>query len=157
MKPENLGQGAEDSARIETLKQQVLATIPLSTVQIDPAGKVIYGNSAYQNMLEYGDGELVGTSILNRVASEEASQDSRAVLDSFFPILGVEQRPKGVGMILVAITGIKTVEEQLRQSQKLEALGTRSGGIADDLNNILYPIFIHANLLLEKYDADSHV
>ena len=154
---DNAGQQAEDSARSQALKHKILATIPLSIVQVDLAGKVLYGNSAYQNMLEYGDGELVGTSILNRVESEEALQESRAVLDSFFPILGVEQRPKGVGMILVVITGIKTVEEQLRQSQKMEALGMRSGCIADDFNNILYPIFMHTKLLLEKFNADSQV
>ena len=80
---------------------------------------------------------------------------TRHWLHSFFPILGVEQKPKGIGITVIETTRIKEAEEQLRQSQKMEALGTLSGGIAHDFNNILYPIFIYANLLLEKFDANS--
>ena len=68
---ENTGQQAEDSARSEALKHEILATIPLSIVQVDLAGKVLYGNPAYHKILGYVDGELVGTSILDRLESEE--------------------------------------------------------------------------------------
>src|SRR5690606_10834103 len=42
----------------------------------------------------------------------------------------------------------KRMEAQLAQAQKIEALGTFAGGIAHDLNNILYPIIINIELLL---------
>ncbi|MEH6346723.1 MAG: PAS domain S-box protein [Bermanella sp.] len=49
----------------------------------------------------------------------------------------------------------KLIEEKLRQSQKMEAIGTLSGGIAHEFNNILGGMMGYSELLMEKLPKNS--
>ena len=49
----------------------------------------------------------------------------------------------------------KRLEGQLRQAQKMEAIGTLAGGIAHDFNNILFPLLGFAGILKEELPPDS--
>jgi len=62
---------------------------------------------------------------------------------------------KWIDGVMEDITDRKKLEEQLRQAQKMEAIGTLAGGIAHDFNNILTALLGYSNLLKLKIGNDQ--
>ena len=88
--------------------------------------------------------------------------DTRTVLLSIAPLLDTEGKPVGTVTVLRDVTERVRMEEekqqleiQLRQAQKMEAVGTLAGGIAHDFNNILAAISGYTELAQLDLPGDS--
>ena len=71
------------------------------------------------------------------------------------PIRDTEGHIIGASAIGRNITGQKKVEDQLRQSQKMEAVGRLAGGVAHDFNNLLGIVTACTELLRGQVDSES--
>jgi PAS domain S-box-containing protein len=107
--------------------------------------------SAFSRYLTNGDGPLARRRL--ELAGQRADGTE-------FPVeltvarLGADSKAIITGFVR-DITERRLLEDQLRQSQKLEAIGRLAGGVAHDFNNILMSIIGSADLMLMQTDLNE--
>ncbi len=147
---------------------------------LDLNGQITFVNPAALRMLGYELGELRGADLAMLVERPVAGangrvRDALAANTTFrshdqvfwrkdgscFPIeftsTPIREHDRQIGSVFVFkdISQRKALEEQYRQSQKLQAVGQLAGGIAHDFNNLLTVISGYADLLAANPALDA--
>jgi PAS domain S-box-containing protein len=155
----------------ETVRTLVEAS-PLAIVAMDREGRVTKWNPAAERMFGWPEHDVLGKDFpfVPDEWQEDALTLRRMVLSGDTVTVERVRRTRGGSSILVnvsasplrdaggAITGAvamitditqrKRLEDQLRQAQKMEAVGQLAGGIAHDFNNLLTVITGYSQLVM---------
>ena len=141
----------------------------------NPAAERMYGYTAAEaigrhiSMLAPADRNEEISEILEKLRRDESvrhfettrvTKDGRTldVSLSIFPIRNAAGKPIAAATIARDISERRRMENQLRQTHKMEAIGRLAGGIAHDFNNLLGVILGDTELMLinRKLDAETH-
>jgi PAS domain S-box-containing protein len=171
----------EDLRRSEANFRSLVTNSPYGICSCDSTGKILDANPAFLELLRLNSpDEIIGQYIYTLYAEGDQWFQLADFLRSCAPFKGLTadwKRKGGTTVVRISgrsvtngrkdgvifelfaedVTERRALEQQLRQSQKMEAVGRLAGGIAHDFNNLLMVISGYSEFLLERLGAEPHL
>jgi two-component system, cell cycle sensor histidine kinase and response regulator CckA len=175
-------QAEEALRKSEEMLKSIFASSPDSITVADLQGRIILCNQAAVMLHGFSSkDQIIGKTFYELIAEEErqrAEESMRQVIMEGIvkdvPFIGLKGssekydgelsvsilkdnlgKPNGFVGITKDITQRKQLEKQIRQTQKVQSIGTLAGGIAHDFNNILGIILAYSSVL-ERTSQDPN-
>lgn len=172
-----------DRRRAETMLSSILDNIFDSIIVIDEQGQIRTFNQGAERMFGYSAGEVIGRNI-GVLMPDPHRMDHDAYIQRYLEtghkkVIGIGRQimalrkdgttfPADLAVseffmdntryftgALHDLTDQRSLEEQFRQAQKMEAVGRLAGGVAHDFNNLLTIINGYGQILLETLPSQD--
>jgi PAS domain S-box-containing protein len=172
----------EEVRRQRDFANGVVDTAQAVIVILDPRGRILRINRYALDLLGYAEEDLLGRDYAETLVAQDERDDVRRVIAlhgrgepppvserrlrsrdgrefvirwHLSMLRDAQGRITGLLGVGENVTELRRVEDQLRQSQKMEAIGRLAGGVAHDFNNQLTVIQGYAEILAHEVPADS--